>query len=46
MKWRAPTRKRESIIGRVLLGAGGLAATALLVRAVPDLVRYMRLRRM
>jgi hypothetical protein len=40
------TRKRESIIGRVLLGAAGVAATAMLVRAMPDLVRYLRVRRM
>jgi hypothetical protein len=30
----------------VLMGAAGVAATALLVRAMPDLVRYLRLRRM
>ena len=46
IEWRAPTRKRESAIGRVLLGVAGLAATAMLVRAMPDLVRYLRLRRM
>jgi hypothetical protein len=34
------------VIGRVLLGAVGLAATAMLVRTVPDLVRYLRVRRM
>jgi hypothetical protein len=43
---RARSRKRESVIGRVLMGAAGVAATALLVRAMPDLVRYLRLRRM
>jgi hypothetical protein len=46
IEWRAHTRKRESVIGRVLMGAVGVAATAILVRAVPDLVRYLRLRRM
>ena len=46
IEWRTPSRKRESVIGRVLLGAVGLAATAMLVRAMPDLVRYLRLRRM
>ena len=46
IEWRTPTRKRESVIGRVLLGAVGVAATAMLVRAMPDLVRYLRVRRM
>lgn len=44
--WRARTRKRESILGRVLLGAAGAAVAALMVRAMPDLVRYLRVRRM
>ena len=43
---RPRTRRRESMIGRVLLGAVGIAATAMLVRTMPDLVRYLRLRRM
>jgi len=34
------------MIGRVLLGAAGVAVAAMLVRAMPDLVRYLRLRRM
>ncbi len=46
IEWRTPTRKRESVIGRVLMGAVGVAVTALLVRAMPDLVRYLRLRRL
>jgi hypothetical protein len=46
IEWRTHTRKRESVIGRVLMGAVGLAVTAMLVRATPDLVRYLRVRRM
>ena len=46
IEWRAHSRKRESVIGRVLLGAVGVAATAMMVRAMPDLVRYLRVRRM
>lgn len=46
IEWRTRTRKRESVIARVLMGALGVAATAMLVRAAPDLVRYLRLRRM
>ena len=45
-EWRPRTRKRESMIGRVLLAAVGVAATAMLVRTMPDLVRYLRVRRM
>jgi hypothetical protein len=46
IEWRMPTRKRESVIGRVLMGAAGVAATAMLIRAIPDLLRYLRIRRM
>jgi hypothetical protein len=46
IEWRTPARKRESVLGRVLMGAVSVAATAMLVRAMPDLVRYLRLRRM
>jgi len=34
------------MIGRVLMGAVGVAATAMLIRAMPDLFRYLRIRRM
>jgi hypothetical protein len=33
-------------MSRVLLGAAGVAAAAMVVRALPDLVRYLRVRRM
>ena len=40
------THKRESMLGRVLGGAAALAGVVLFFRALPDLVRYMRIRRM
>ncbi len=44
--WKAHSHRRESLMSRVLLGAAGVAAAAVMIRALPDLVRYMRLRRM
>ena len=46
IEWKAHSHKRESLMSRVLLGAAGVAAAAMMIRALPDLVRYMRVRRM
>ena len=40
------THKRESMVARVISGAAALAGVVLFFRALPDLVRYMRIRRM
>jgi hypothetical protein len=37
---------RTSIVARVMVGVATLAAAFVLVRALPDLIRYMRVRRM
>jgi hypothetical protein len=45
--WKASgSRKRNSIIGRVLVGTAFLAGGMFLIRAMPDLLRYLRVRRM
>jgi hypothetical protein len=36
----------ESITARVLVGVATIAAAVVLFRALPDLIRYMRVRRM
>jgi hypothetical protein len=40
------SHKRVSIASRVMLGVATLAAAAMFFRSLPDLVRYMRFRRM
>jgi hypothetical protein len=39
-------RGRDSISSYVLFGLTALGASLLLIRAMPDLVRYLRIRRM
>ena len=39
-------RIRESIVARLMVGVATLAAGVFLIRALPDLIRYMRVRRM
>jgi hypothetical protein len=38
--------KRESIAARVMVALATLAAGVVLLRALPDIVRYLRVRRM
>jgi hypothetical protein len=38
--------RRESIAGRIALAGLALAGSVLFVRALPDLVRYLRIERM
>lgn len=40
------THKRVSIASRVMVGLATLAAGVLLIRTMPDIIRYMRVRRM
>ena len=40
------SHKRVSIASRVVIGLATLAAGVLLLRSLPDLIRYMRARRM
>jgi hypothetical protein len=40
------THKRVSIASRVMVGLATLAAGILLIRTMPDIIRYMRVRRM
>jgi hypothetical protein len=40
------TRRRESLAGRVAIAAATLGGALVLFRAVPDLIRYLRVRRM
>jgi hypothetical protein len=40
------THKRVSIASRLMVGLATLAAGVLLIRAMPDIIRYMRVRRM
>ncbi|HEY7371604.1 MAG TPA: hypothetical protein VIF57_05445 [Polyangia bacterium] len=37
---------RTSIVARLMVGVATLAAGVFLIRALPDLIRYMRVRRM
>jgi hypothetical protein len=39
-------RESTSALAWALMGAGALAAVAILVRSAPDLVRYVRVERM
>lgn len=40
------SHKRVSIASRVMVALATLAAGALVIRALPDLIRYLRVRRM
>jgi hypothetical protein len=40
------SHKRVSIMSRIMVGLTTLAAGLVLIRALPDFVRYMRVRRM
>jgi hypothetical protein len=40
------TQKKMSITSAVLIGVTTLAAGLVLLRSIPDLIRYMRARRM
>lgn len=40
------SHKRVSIASRLMVGLATLAAGVLLIRAMPDIIRYMRVRRM
>jgi hypothetical protein len=40
------SHKRVSIASRLLVGVATLAAGVVLLRSLPDLIRYMRARRM
>ena len=40
------SHKRVSIASRVMVGLATVAAGVVLLRALPDLIRYMRARRM
>ena len=40
------TGKRGSVVARVFVAAAAVAGVALLVRSIPDLVRYLRVQRM
>ena len=47
--WNGVSRsshKRVSIAARVMIGLGTLAAGVLVLRSLPDLIRYLRARRM
>lgn len=50
MKGNRHARRRElstsTMLGRVMLGLTALAGAIVFVRTVPDLVRYLRVRRM
>jgi hypothetical protein len=48
MKNRIISRKRDAgaIIGRTLLGVAAVGAAVVLIRSLPDLVRYLRIERM
>ena len=39
-------RRRESFAARILSGVVALGAALLLFRALPDVIRYLRVRRM
>jgi len=43
---KGTTHKTEAITARVLVGIATLGALIVLVRSLPDLIRYMRARRM
>jgi hypothetical protein len=40
------SHKRVSIASRVLVGLASIAAGIVLIRALPDIIRYVRIRRM
>ena len=40
------SHKRVSIASRVMVGLATIAAGIVLIRALPDIIRYMRVRRM
>jgi hypothetical protein len=40
------SHKRVSIVSRIMVALTTVAAGIVLIRALPDLVRYMRVRRM
>ena len=40
------SHKRVSIASRIIVGLATLAAGIVLIRTLPDIVRYMRVRRM
>ena len=40
------SHRRVSIASRVMLGLATLAAGVVLLRSLPDLIRYLRVRRM
>ncbi len=40
------SHKRVSIAARVMVALATLAAGAVVIRALPDLIRYLRVRRM
>lgn len=39
-------RREESTIARVAVGAAGVLAGLLIIRSIPDLVRYVKIGRM
>jgi len=39
-------RRSDPLIFRILIGAATVGAALVLIRALPDLIRYMRVRRM
>jgi hypothetical protein len=43
---RRKTHRRESIAARVMVGLAMLTALVVTFRSLPDLIRYMRVRRM
>jgi hypothetical protein len=45
-KHRHHETQGSAMVGRSLIGLTLLAGTLILIRALPDLVRYMRVRRM
>jgi hypothetical protein len=44
--WKQLMHKNESTTGRVIWGLAGLTTGLLLIRSIPDLVRYLRVKRM
>jgi hypothetical protein len=46
MKGFGSHREGHEMIGRVMSGLAALVGTIILVRSLPDLVRYFRVRRM
>jgi hypothetical protein len=42
---RSRSRRRESITSRLLMAASALSTALLLIRSVPDRIRYTRVRR-